>query len=256
MAINIQSKTDYSYLFSSLGTSSASSGTNLNFLSDYASIKNGSYFKLMKAYYNESGKASELVNSTGNGTSTSKDSAEALTSIQKSSDELKESADALLETGSKSVFNETDITTTDENGNKTTTRGYDTDKIYKAVKNFVDDYNSVISSTEDSNTNSIASRSTGLITITDNNEKALNKLGITINDDFTLSIDETAFKAADMDSAKSLFSGTGSYAYRASAQASLINFAADTEVAKANTYNYTGSYNNTYNIGNLFNSYL
>ena len=51
MSINIQAKTDVSYLFSSLG-SGASGVAGSNFLSDYASIKNGSYAKLMKAYYN------------------------------------------------------------------------------------------------------------------------------------------------------------------------------------------------------------
>ena len=60
MSITIQARTDYSYLFSSLGTSS-SSGTNLNFLSDYASIKNGSYAKLMKAYYNNVDNEGEIL---------------------------------------------------------------------------------------------------------------------------------------------------------------------------------------------------
>lgn len=50
MGISIQAKTDYSYLFSGLSTSSTGSAGNLNFLSDYAAIKNGSYGKLMKAY--------------------------------------------------------------------------------------------------------------------------------------------------------------------------------------------------------------
>lgn len=242
MAINIQSRTDYSYLFSSLGSSNGSSNANLNFLSDYASIKNGSYFKLMKAYYNETGKARELVNNSKSSTATSKDSTEALASIQKSTDELKESADALLETGNKSLFKETD-------------EGVNTDALYKAVSNFVDDYNSVISSTEDSNTKSIASRSSNLITATSAYEKQLSNIGITVNDDFTLSINEETFKKAENSAVKSLFSGAGSFGYKTSAQASLINFAADTEASRANTYNYTGTYN-TYNSGNLFNSYF
>ena len=242
MAINIQSRTDYSYLFSSLGSSTGSSGANLNFLSDYASIKNGSYFKLMKAYYGETGKASELVSAQKSSTATSKDSSEALASIQKSTDELKESADALLEKGSKSVF-------------KKGEDGVDTDAVYKAVNNFVKDYNSVISSTEESNTKSIATRSANLITSTSAYGKQLSEIGITVNDDFTLSLNEETFKKSDMASVESLFSGAGSFGYKTSAQASLINFAADTEASRANTYNYSGTYN-TYNSGNLFNSYF
>jgi len=242
MAINIPSRTDYSYLFSSLGSSTGSSGANLNFLSDYASIKNGSYFKLMKAYYSETGKANELVSQKKDSTSTSKDSSESLASIQKSTDALKESADALLEKGSKSLFKETE-------------EGIDTKAIYNAVNDFIKDYNSVISNTEESNTKSIANRSANLITTTASYSKHLSNIGITVNDDFTLSLNEDTFKKADTTAIKTLFSGTGSYGYKTSAQASLINFAADTEASKANTYNYNGRYN-TYNSGNIFNSYF
>jgi len=256
MAITIQARNDYSYLFSSLGTSSSSSTSNLSWLSDYASIKNGSYAKLMKAYYNETGNAKEVVNKTKTNTSTSKDSTESLAEVQKTTDALKESADALLVSGSKSVFAEKEITTKDENGVETTSTGYDTDAIYKAVNQFVKDYNSVIESTADSNSSSIANRSLGMITSASANQTLLGKVGITINEDYTLSIDEKSFKNADMNSVKTLFSGTGSFAYRTSAQASLINFAADNEASKANTYNFNGTYSNTYSSGNLFNSFL
>ena len=55
MSISINLKTDTSYLFSSLSNSSSNSGSGLDslssILSDYSSIKNGSYGKLLKAYY-------------------------------------------------------------------------------------------------------------------------------------------------------------------------------------------------------------
>lgn len=257
MAIQIPSKTDYSFLFSGLGgSSSAVSGSN--FLADYASIKNGSYGKLMKAYYSETGNAKDLVRKTNarTDTSTSKDSTQDLAKIQEATDALKESADALLSSGKQSVFAQKDITVTDKDGVSTTQKGYDTDAIYKAVNRFVTDYNAVVKSTEDSNTNSIANRSKGLITATTANSKLLAKVGITVNSDYSLSLNEDTFKKADMNSVKSLFSGAGSYAYRTSAQASLINFTADTEASRANTYNFNGTYNNPYSSGNLFNSYL
>ena len=50
IGINVGKNQDYSYLFQSLSSGSGGMG-NLNFLSDYASIKNGSYAKLMKTYY-------------------------------------------------------------------------------------------------------------------------------------------------------------------------------------------------------------
>lgn len=256
MAMNIPLRSDYSYLFSNMTGSAGSAAGTSNFLADYASIKNGSYAKLMRAYYGKPGNVDHLVNKQNSTNSTSKDSTEALARIQQTSDKLKESADALIAGGSKSVFRQKDITTKDENGKETTVKGYDTDAIYKAVKSFADDYNALIKATGDSNTKSIASRSASLITATEANSKLLAKVGITIGEDYSLSIDKEAFQKADMNTVKSLFSGTGSFAYRASAQASLINFAADTEASKANTYNYTGSYGNPYNNGSLFNSFM
>ena len=52
MSIRITGRTDYSALFSSLnGGKSTGIGGGSYSLADYASIKNGSYGKLMKAYY-------------------------------------------------------------------------------------------------------------------------------------------------------------------------------------------------------------
>ena len=52
ISIDVSNKQDYSYLFQSMSSSSGGMG-NLNFLSDYASIRNGSYGKLLKTYYNK-----------------------------------------------------------------------------------------------------------------------------------------------------------------------------------------------------------
>lgn len=254
MSINIQAKTDYSYLFSNLGTGS-SSGANLSFLADYASIKNGSYAKLLKAYYGEtSNDAVDKLVSSKSSSTVSKTEKTALTKVQTATDALKESADALLENGSKSVFAQKDITTTDENGVETTTKGYDVDAIYKAVNNFVTNYNSVIDAANDSENETVINKATSLANATYANINLLNKIGITMNEDSTLSIDKDTFTKADMSTVKTLFNGNGSYGYRASAQASLINYAADREASRNNTYTVSGTLNNAYNSGTLFDS--
>ena len=51
MGISIQTRNDYSYLFNSMNKNSGNSLSSMNWLSDYNSIKSGSYGKLMKAYY-------------------------------------------------------------------------------------------------------------------------------------------------------------------------------------------------------------
>lgn len=257
MSISINVGTSNSntlYLFESMTTSSGSSLGSLSFLSDYAAIKNGSYGKLMKAYYsgNSSSEVSSLAESkSSSSTSTASDSTQTLANIESAADSLKDSADALITTGTKSLFNKVSVTSTDESGNTTTTKEYDTDAIYDAVSSFVNDYNNLINQTSSSGTTSIQNRTNSLISLTSANQNLLNKIGITINSDNTLSIDEETFKAADMGTVKTLFNGNSSYGYSVSAQASLIDYAASTAASKANTYTSSGTYSSTYSSGSI-----
>ena len=155
-----------------------------------------------------------------------------LAEVQSTTDKLKDSADALLATGSQGVFKEDKMT----------------DEDYKAVESFVKDYNSVVSAAGKTDSSMVYASAT--------NSKLLAKVGITITEDNTLSIDKDSFMKADVSTAKSLFQGNGSYGYRVSAQASMINFAADSEAGKAGTYTANGRYGNNYNTGNLLNLYF
>lgn len=254
IGINVNSKQDYSYLFRNL-PGSGGSMANLNFLSDYASIKNGSYGKLMKAYYGKSDAKNIQTDSVKedkkNSISTAADSAKTLSGIEKAADGLKNSADALIDKGSKSVFNKKDVTVKDEYGMESTSKEYDKDAIYKAVSQFTEDYNKLLTQAGDSKTKSVMNRTASLVNMTQANKNLLSQVGITIKEDNTLSLNEEAFKKADMSTAKSLFNGNGSYAYQVSARASLIDFAASTESAKANTYTGKGNYSNPYTSGNM-----
>lgn len=163
-----------------------------------------------------------------------------LAEVQSTTDKLKDSADALLATGSQGVFKEDKMT----------------DEDYKAVESFVKDYNSVVSAAGKTDSSSINQRTTNMVYASATNSKLLAKVGITITEDNTLSIDKDSFMKADVSTAKSLFQGNGSYGYRVSAQASMINFAADSEAGKAGTYTANGRYGNNYNTGNLLNLYF
>lgn len=254
MAINIQMKTDYSYLFSGLSSNKSGSSANLNFLSDYAAIKNGSYAKLMKAYYNPKG-ANEAVSSLASkadGNTATEEAKKKLSKVENAADALKDSADALLKTGKDSLFNKKEITAKDENGVEAVSEEYDTDAIYKAVNSFVSNYNDVISAVDKSENERVVNKAVSMANETLSNAKLLNKIGITIEDDSTLSIDKDAFAKADMNTVKTLFNGTGSYGYRVSSQASMINFTAANESTKAGLYNTYGAVNDTYSSGSLF----
>lgn len=255
MSINIQAKTDVSYLFSSLG-SGASGVAGSNLLSDYASIKNGSYAKLMKAYYggnaNDSVKNIAKSNRTTSAALSSEES-KVYTKIQTGTDALKESADILL---GKSLFEKKVFTKQDENGVESTVKDYDKNEIYSAVSSFVSDYNSVIKAVTDSDDGTVSRRVTNLTNETVSNQKALSGLGIKINLDGTLSLDKETFMKADISKVKSLFNGSGSYAYQVSAQASLINYAADNAMNKGSSYGVNGGYRSDFSSGNLFNGYF
>lgn len=256
MSINIQMKQDMSFLFSSLGSSTANVAAS-NFLGDYASIKNGSYAKLMKAYYakDSSDSVKSLAKDTVKNKAVTSEETKALTRVQSTTDALKESADALLVRGSKSVFEKKDVTKTDENGIETTSREYDTEGIYKAVNSFVTSYNQVINAVDKVDSSSITNRASSMVNHSIANLKMLNKIGISINADSTLSLDKDTFVKSDMSKVQALFQGSGSYGYQVSAQASMMNFAADNAASKASTYTGSGTYNN-YNTGNLFNGYF
>ena len=260
--INLNTRTDYSYLFSSMNQNNNSPNSLAgltSLLTDYSSIKTGSYGKLLKAYYTEEG-SNRFRNLTqqdkSNAEVVTKEDAQKLNKVQTATDTLKESADALMETGGKSLFKQKDITTKDENGVEVTSKGYDTEAIYKAVSAFAKDYNAVLDAANSADNSTVTNRINTMNNNTLANEKSLNKIGITVGEDGKLSVDKNVFMKADMGSVKSLFNGTGSYGYQVSAQAFLVNFSAEREASKAATYNVNGDYNSAMNSGNLYNSYF
>lgn len=249
--ISMYDSSSVSTLFSSLGSSkSTGSGLFGINLSEYASIRSGSYGKLMRSYFSmDSTKGtSKSDDSTKNTiedlattTSTSKDSTKTLAAIESDAKELTDSAKALYTRSNNKVF------TKDSGGS------YDTDKIYKAVKRFADDYNSMLDTAGKSSTNRISRSISSMKNETSYNEKPLKEIGITVDEKTgRLSVDETTFKSADTEKIKNLFNGTGSYAYSVATKAAMTESYAKSEAAKSNTYTKNGTYNYNYNSGNIF----
>jgi len=207
--INGYDSNSISSLFSSLGTTNTNSssggimGINLN---DYASIKNGSYGKLVKSYYALDEEASTKDKKSKNDTD---DTDATIRSIKSASDDLKDSAAALY--SAKGLFAK------DANGE------YDMEALYEKVSKFVEDYNSTIEAVGSAETESIANAGASLVNNTSNNIDMLSKLGISVSGaDFTLSIDKEKFMKSNIADVKSMFSGVGSFAYQVGAKASRI----------------------------------
>ena len=212
-------------LLSSVGNATNTNNSQSNGLlginlADYASIKNGSYGKLMKSYYAMDEAKDDKKSNSKNDTD---DSDATIKSIKNSAKELKESAAGLY--ASKSLFEK------DANGE------YDMEAIYEKVSAFIDDYNAALESVGAAETESIAKAGANMVNATTNNIDMLAKLGISVSGiDFTLSIDKEDFMNANMADIKSMFSGVGSFAYQVGAKASRIYSMVEDKVSGAGTY--------------------
>ncbi|MBO5302562.1 MAG: hypothetical protein J6A92_00770 [Lachnospiraceae bacterium] len=279
MAITISTNADaVKGLFSSSSMFNSTDMLGINYM-DYASIRNGSYGKLLSAYYDlnkteESSKTNKTEDSTkdknsssatgtsaSTSTSTSSVAADKLAAIESSAEKAKEAADKLLTQGSGSIFNQTAVkdsegnVATDASGNAIT--DYDRDKITSAVKDFVGKYNDMMTNASSASVSSIKSTASALKYQTLMYKEELASVGITINDkDNTLSIDEEAFKTSNMSSVKKLFNGTNSFAYKVSEQASDIDKYAAHEASRANTYTSSGKYSSNSNVGEILNDLI
>ncbi len=218
---------DYSYLFNS--AQPATTGSTFN-LSDYAAIKNGSYGKLLKAYYAK--QDAEKASSGG-------DSVQKSAMMKSSADDLRKSAEALTD---DELWEKKKIKKKDEKtGEEIEVEDYDWEKITKAVKTFVEDYNSVIEHAGDSNSNSVLRNAVWLTGITESNKNILAKIGITVGKGNKMELNEEEFKKADINPLKTLFTGHNSFADKVSMKANSISNAAAGSIG---TYKSNGTYSN------------
>lgn len=211
ISIDVGKNQDSSYLFQ--GLSSSGGGTsNLNFLSDYASIKNGSYGKLMKAYYG-TGQSSGAA--SGSSKRSSKNILEKLEAEKKNPKVSKEvqQANSDLTSGlsnmksSLSALQNGNTYTDTENGQSAA------NKVVSAVKTFVADYNSVVNAAKDSTLTSKTAYVANMMSSTAANSDKLSEIGVKVNTNGTLTIDEAKLKTADLTKVQELFSADDIMSY-------------------------------------------
>ncbi len=221
IGINAGKNQDYSYLFQSLSSGSGGMG-NLNFLSDYASIKNGSYAKLMKTYYGtaqSSSAAASKKSSSGNildkildekkNPKVSKEAQEANANLTTGLSTLKSSVAALQKDG----------TYTDTANGKSAA-----DKVVSAMKAFVSDYNNVVSAAKNSTLANKTAYVANMMNSTAANADKLAEIGVSINGNGTLELNEAKLKEAGVSKVQDLFSSDNIMSY-GSMIASRLRFA-------------------------------
>ncbi len=203
IGINVpNTTTDYSSLFSSLGSSSTG-----NWLADYASIKNGSYGKLMKAYYAESKAQSSGTTATGKRSNSSnvlerileeKKNPKVSKEAQKANSELTAGL-STLKTSVSALQSDKTFTDT-ENGKSAA------DKVTSALKAYVSDYNAVVTAAKDSTLTNKTAYVANMMSNTAANADKLAEIGITVRSNGTLMYDESKLSAEGIAKVQNLFS--------------------------------------------------
>ena len=200
-------------LFGSKSSISAGSFLSASNFGDLSLMRNGVYTKMLKAYYAKQTSSTDKTSSSGKNSSSedylntindklsklkTTTSDEALSSIKSGADQMKKAADAVAGI-------DYDITSGDA--------------VYSKVKDLVNTYNSLVTQTGKSDLVSISQSRTWMVNDTKAREAQWNKIGLTIGDDQTLTIDEKKFKEASTSDIKNFLSGASGYASRLSTKA-------------------------------------
>lgn len=239
MALNINN--NVSALFSSLNANNSNNDTFglSSMLSDYASIKNGSYAKLAKQYYaknsdSKKGANKDITGQFSEGTTADITSNKSLISDASG---LKSAVSSLK--SDDAIFTDK-IKVKDDKGNETESLDYD--KIYKKVSSFVKSYNEMVENGGDSDDTTVLRNTLNMTKATERNSDILKRAGITVNADNTLSVEKEDIKNGDMGALKSLFGSTSSYSKMVDTAATNVASKAAQNVYSLGGYTSNGAY--------------
>lgn len=237
---------NYSSFFGS-GSSSLSSSIYSN-LSQLSSIRSGAYSKALKAYY---GKNSETDTSKKTSASRYNNYQYAanseLTKVSKESSELVAVSKKLSDAGKDNLFN-----------NK---EKYDSDAAFKATNEFVTNYNETLDAVSKTANATVRNSANSMAKMAGIMTKSLGSIGITVEKNGKLAINESEFKNADFDKIKSVLGTNGSFARIIGSSAQRLESAAEQQNRQssygAGLYGRNGSGYGYYgNTGSGFNGWF
>ena len=192
------------------------SGGNSNWFSDWSSLRNGSYRRLMKSYYGNIGGSGSSVSGTTTSTSNVLDrileerkNPQVSEEVQKANSSLTAGI-APLKNSVQALQNEN--TYTDSDDGKTTAQ----DKVVSAMKNFVSQYNDVVNAAKKSTLTGKTSHVGAMMRLSNENAEKLAEVGITINRNGTLMLNEGKLKSTDISKVQEMFSSEDIMSYGSS----------------------------------------
>ena len=219
-----------------------------NSLSQLNSVRRGSYGKILKAYYAKDNTASVSKNTAGKTGSKNTRYDYPLYLANAGLDEIRTQTDKLTKSAGK-------LTDGSKNGLFADKDNYDPDAAYKAVNEFVTDYNSMLDATGKTSNTTVTNAAKNMTRMTDIMSNSLSRVGVSVGKNGRLSVDEETFKNTDMDKVRSVFGSGGSFARSVGSYSARLGSAAKQQSLQAanNTgiYGRYGTYNtNSYGTGN------
>lgn len=214
MSMNFNQNSSISSMFSGMGGS--------NFLTDYAAIKNGSYGRLMKSYY---GTAKSAATGSGSSAKTNNVLEKIMEEKRnpKVSKEAKEANEKLV-TGMSSLKTTVSALQSDKTYTDTANGQSAADKAVSAVKAYVAEYNDVVNAAKNSTLSNKTAYVANMMSTTAANADKLSEIGISVNENGTLELNEADLKAAGASKVQELFSSKDIMSY-GSMVASRLQFA-------------------------------
>lgn len=219
----------YGYFSSLFGTSSQTNNSLSSLyssLGEYSTIQKGAYKKLLSAYY----KATSNED-TDDDTKTSVKSL--VSSVDKSAYSKTTKYASGLSLASKELLTSQNGVLYDE-GNE--------DKLVSKVKSFVSSYNTVLADAKKSDSSTVRNLATGMDNTVASYAKKLETVGITVNEDSTISVDEEKLKSADKVTLKNVLGSHSSFIGSTLKLAAQISSTATAAVNGFSTYSSYGTY--------------
>lgn len=243
ISINVPATTaDYSSLFASIG-SAAGNAASSNWLGDYAMIKNGSYGKLMKAYYSEAKSSSTSgTTSTGKKSNTSNVLDQILEEkrnpkVSKEAQKANASLTTGLSTLKTSVSTLQNASTYTDTANGTSAA----DKVVSAMKAYVSNYNDVVTSAKNSTLTNKTAYVANMMSTTAASADKLAEIGITVNSNGTIDLNEAKLKATDISKVQEMFSSQDIMSYGSTVASRLQYAGATTSTSTSSTETNTAA---------------
>ncbi len=203
----------------------SNNSTNLySLFSERASIKNGTYKRMLTSYFDTVGSSSDGTSSTRRNRGSdiidrllkekmhptvSKETKEANSNLTSGLNSLQSSVSALQK---DSTYEDT------ENGSTAA------DKVLSAVKSYVTSYNDVVTASKSSTLSNKTAYVANMMSATSKYSKDLAEIGVSLKQDGTLQLDETKLKSTDISKVQKLFSSDNIQSY-GSTIASRVKFA-------------------------------